>query len=432
MNFQLAFQPFSSAYEDLTDPGNQFINYFRHLQLSNIESVVNRYYAGPGPKGYGTSLVLSRILKVKEVFLSDRDLAQRLRDNATYRAVCLMQQGQTPAHNTFHTLRSHLKVRGYREIHRNFVLQAHELGLLDATLPTLPRNRRPGLVLIADSTPLHAYCSTKGEKQEDGTWLFTDRSAAFGRPHPHYKYAVGHRSHTLFTATGVPLVSLIARNNWTDNYFIVPLLRLLRRGFPELEVAYVILDAGYDSEEIHRRLYEEFHVIAVILPKEAPKYDSSFTPEGVPCCPSGFTLQKRGIDYQRDRTKYCCMKVCQNNSVPNSQTTLSLPLDYEACLDLKRPGENGRVQYTYFRDGYRKFGPALPNTVIHQKLAPLRTSIERSFGLLKANRYRMEWMNTYMGFRNVSLHVLEHDIVLTQDIIFHFLTTGKIGEVIKT
>ena len=41
-------------------------------------------YPGPEPAGYGISLFLSRILKVKQTFAPDRILAQRLSENATY------------------------------------------------------------------------------------------------------------------------------------------------------------------------------------------------------------------------------------------------------------------------------------------------------------------------------------------------------------
>jgi hypothetical protein len=87
------------------------------------------------------------------------------------------------------------------------------------------------------------------------------------------------------------------------------------------------------------------------------------------------------------------------------------------------------LRHTYRTSGYRKFGPALSHNVIYQKLKPLRTGIERTFGLVKGNRYRMEEeTNFYRG-----IHTVEHDIAphLTQDIIFDYLTTGKKSPVLK-
>ena len=72
------------------------------------------------------------------------------------------------------SLRKTIGVRGYAEIHAGFVRHAHALDLLDPKLPMLPKNRRKGLVVIADSTTIQAYCSTNGKKQPDGTCLFTN------------------------------------------------------------------------------------------------------------------------------------------------------------------------------------------------------------------------------------------------------------------
>jgi len=43
----------------------------------------------------------------------------------------------------------------------------------------------------------------------------------------------------------------------------------------------------------------------------------------------------------------------------------------------------------------------------------------------------MEQTNFSKGIDNVAIHAVEHDIVLTQDIIFDFLKTGKKSPVLK-
>ena len=92
---------------------------------------------------------------------------------------------------------------------------------------------------------------------------------------------------------------------------------------------------------------------------------------------------------------------------------------------------NGITIYTRFKDSYRKYGPTIPSTIIYKRLKPLRTAIEREYGLIKENRYRMEYINTYTGIENVTMHVVEHDIALTQDIIFDFRRSGLKSPVIK-
>ena len=82
-------------------------------------------------------------------------------------------------------------------------------------------------------------------------------------------------------------------------------------------------------------------------------------------------MKPKGIEHDRKRTKYACFKVCR-------ESEQMLPL----CNYLK----------------------------------------EQS---------RMEQTNFYKGIDNVTIHVVEHDIVLTQDIIFDFLTTGKKSPVLN-
>ena len=58
-------------------------------------------YPGADPKGYGRSLFLSRIPKVKQTFVSDRVLPKRLSENAAYRSVCGFKKDQSPSHSTY-------------------------------------------------------------------------------------------------------------------------------------------------------------------------------------------------------------------------------------------------------------------------------------------------------------------------------------------
>ena len=43
----------------------------------------------------------------------------------------------------------------------------------------------------------------------------------------------------------------------------------------------------------------------------------------------------------------------------------------------------------------------------------------------------MEKNNRYKGIENVTIHVIKHDIVLTQAIIFDYLKSGKISPVLN-
>jgi len=414
--YQLPLPQYSSAYLDLIGEDNELVNYFRSINLHNISPVIKKCYSGSGPQGYGIGLFLSRILKIKQMIFSDRILAKHLSENSTYKYLCLLEKGPTPAHNTYNTLRSHLGVDGYAKIHTNFVNEAKELKLLNPNIEKFPKNRREGLILIGDSTPIRSYCSSKGIKQEDGSWIFTDPSVSFGRPHHKDKYPVGHKAHSLITITGIPMVSIVSTRRDSDEIHIFPLLDEFKKRFPSLNIAYIVLDAGYDSEEIHKGIYEGYNIIPVII-RGKMVYPKGFNSEGIPLCDFGYPFTKTGIDYKRKRTRYHCKKICKK--------------DTQIIFPCPHSDSGGLVSYTHFRDSYRKYGPATPDTIIYKKLKPFRTAIERGFGLIKENRYRMEYTNTYMGIDNVAMHVIEHDTVLTQDIIFGYKTTGKVSPVIK-
>lgn len=416
---QIPFATISSASADLCDPENALVNYFLQIDTPHIEAIISKAFNGPGPRGYGVSLFLSRILKVKQGFVSDRILAQRLKEVATYRRICGFIDGHVPAHNTYHTLRSRLGVHGYAQIHAGFLQMAQGLNLLDPHLPMLPKNRRKGLILIGDSTTIRAYCSTTGKKQPDGGWLFQDPSVNFGRPHHRDKFPVGHKAHSLITITGLPMVSLLSARNEPDQDYLFPLLNEYAQRFPDIPVAYIILDKGYDSEEIHRKLFESYEIIPVIIRKKMT-YPHGFDSHGTPLCKWGYPMTKMVIDYKRKRTKYACKKNCGKST--------QLPLD---CTYQKNTSLKGQIRYTKFTDGYRKYGPVIPSSILYKKLKPFRTAIERNYGLIKENRYRMENTNTYMGIDNVLMHVIEHDIALTLDILFMLKHHGKISPVIN-
>ena len=417
IDFQAPLPGLAREFSSLTEEERRFITYFSAIDLDCISPVMN-YYAGIGPKGYETALILARMIKVKERILSDRQLAKALKQNDLYRFVTGNIQ---PSHNTFNTLRRRLGPKGFIDIHKRFVRKAHRLGLLDPDIRGLPRNRKKGLILVADSTFLITSGSTRGHKDEQGQWHFNDPSVSFSGKSSHkHKYAVGHKAHSLRTVSGIPLVTLLSPANESDQAFIIALIENLIARYPLFEFSYIILDRGYDTEEIHHDIYNFFDIIPIIVRKKMV-YPKRFTKDGYPLCLFGYTMRSRGIEYKQKRTKYACFKRCTRSKQP-----LLFQCDY-----IKEQYKYGYTCYTYFDDGYRKYGPALPHSVIYNKLKPLRTGIERTFGLVKENRYRMESTNFYKGIDHVTTHVIEHDIVLTHDIIFDYTETGKISPVLN-
>jgi len=131
-------------------------------------------------------------------------------------------------------------------------------------------------------------------------------------------------------------------------------------------------------------------------------------------------MRRTGIDYVHRRTRYACNKVCQRAE--------QMSFD---CPYLKSHFPNGQTRYTYFKNGYRRYGPAIAGSSIYRKLKPLRTAIESNYGLVKENCHRMETTNTHMGLEDVLMHLIEHNSSLTLDIIFMFRRYGKISSLLN-
>jgi hypothetical protein len=399
----------------------EFLEYFRRIDKRPIMETLSEFRSSSGPDGYATSLVLARILKVKERISSDRELSDKLAKIGIYReAIGIGRQG-IPAHNTFHTLRQRLGPEGFIKIHQRFVLEAYKVGLLAPPIPDLPKMVKDKIILLGDSTFLKAVASTKGEKDVNGKWFFTDQSIAFGKSHHKHKYPVGHRVHTLTAVSGVPIVSRLAPANESDQAHILPLLRMAFARYPMLPFVCVILDAGYDSEELHRDIYTDLHLVPIIIRKPSMKWGKKLSNTGTPLCLFGYPTRRRGIEYNHGRTKFACYHVCAND-----------PQDLLFSCDHKNSKSRfGWMTYTYFKDTYRRQGPAVPGTRLYERLKKLRTGIERYYGLTKENRYHMEANNTYTGHDNVLIHVIEYDIVATLDILHEHEKSGKWSDVLN-
>lgn len=65
VDYQIPMPGLARDFKSLTNDEKNFIEYFSTIDSECISPVVD-CYAGIGPKGYNTSLILARIIKVKE------------------------------------------------------------------------------------------------------------------------------------------------------------------------------------------------------------------------------------------------------------------------------------------------------------------------------------------------------------------------------
>lgn len=269
MDYQVPLRVFTGVYEDLTNPANDLLGFFAQVDPGAVEAIVDPYYSGLGPEGYGAARYLALLLRVKQNIVSDRRLVADLRTNELYRrAIGLGSEPQAvPGRSALSAFRARLGTTGFLALHRHFVERAHAVGLTEPAFPSLPKNRRKGIIAMVDGTFLRAYAHQHPVVDEDGEKRFTDPSVAFGRRHHIYRYAVGHKAHTLMAAGGLPLVSVVAPANELDSAHLLPLLGRFRELYPKLPLAYLLLDKGYDAERLYRAVYEDHGAIPVTARK---------------------------------------------------------------------------------------------------------------------------------------------------------------------
>ena len=66
VQIQIPFSAVSSAGAYLSDPKNDLVNYFLHIDMQPIVNVVEKAFSNRCSNGYGASLFLSHILKIKK------------------------------------------------------------------------------------------------------------------------------------------------------------------------------------------------------------------------------------------------------------------------------------------------------------------------------------------------------------------------------
>ncbi len=138
----------------------------------------------------------------------------------------------------------------------------------------------------------------------------------------------------------------------------MPLLLTALQRYPKLPFACVILDAGYDAEEFHRDIYTEFNMLPIIIRKPSMKWGPNLGNTGTPLCPFGYQTQRKGIEYNRGRTKFACYRVC----IKDPQRLLFV------CVYQNSENRFGWITHTHFKNDYRRQGPAVPGSRPYEQL----------------------------------------------------------------
>ena len=82
------------------------------------------------------------------------------------------------------------------------------------------------------------------------------------------------------------------------------------------------------------------------------KWGTKLSKTGTPLCLFGYLTRRRGIEYNHGRTKFTCYHACSNDP----QGLLF------SCQYQNSESRFGWMTYTYFKEDYRRQGPAVPGS----------------------------------------------------------------------
>jgi hypothetical protein len=106
-----------------TPKESEFLKYFRCINKHSIDTILSRYRT-TGPVGYASSLMLARMLKVKERISSDRELSEKLAKIKIYRNAIGINSDEIPAHKV---LLIFIDILSYRHISWAYLLHLSQI-----------------------------------------------------------------------------------------------------------------------------------------------------------------------------------------------------------------------------------------------------------------------------------------------------------------
>jgi len=104
--------------------------------------------------------------------------------------------------------------------------------------------------------------------------------------------------------------------------------------YPDLPLACVILDAGYDAQELLRDIYTELNLLPIIIRKPSMKWGSMMSKTGTPLCRFGWmTIGEKG---------QLCQAQESIDGLKNFATTSNVTMSHQG-----EPISHGSKQHLY-------------------------------------------------------------------------------------
>lgn len=246
-----------------------------------------------------------------------------------------------------------------------------ELGLLEEcahALVDLIAARVPGFgrIIALDATDIETYGNARRDPPSDGDARWGVRHTGNGDGTEAY---MGYKLHLMVDADcQIPIGWKLTPANASDGDHAVPILEAARSRAPWLKPEFAIMDKGYDTVDVCRRLEEE-HGCHPVIPQRQRGHGNrdGLDPKGRPCCEKGVWTWK-GTDYANRRTKWAC---------PYEEDSR-----VHSVAGCRGPGK-GRRRWLSWRQNPRRHKLIPEGTRKFKTLYAKRVSVEREFSLLK-------------------------------------------------
>jgi hypothetical protein len=363
---QLTFTTLEATFK--MRPNDPIKVMFDSIDWSFIHTMVSPRYSNHGDEGYDPiALFKAQMLIYLGEVDSDRKLAKALRYDGRLCVLCGFNFLQTPSNGTFSIFRKRLGEEIFHEILHRLIAQAVLLNIIK------------GGDMAIDSTKLLAFsdsegkkvCSCQGKCKCPRQISDKDASWGMGRIKSKDLYYFGYKVHLMVDAKSqLPLAVSITPANVSDSPEAPLLMQQAKQHHPEIKMATIAMDAGYDAYENYRYTIKEIGASPVIaLNRRGSSNPGSsgltLSQDGTYSCPAGFEAIYDGSEKKNGRLKFRCPAV-----MGKCQCLLQ-----KACSS----SPYGRTFHLYPDQDYRLIGPIPRNSDLWKEKYKTRTSVERAY-----------------------------------------------------
>ena len=223
-----------------------------------------------------------------------------------------------------------------------------------------------------------------------------------------YIFFWGYRTHVICSKEGIPLVSCILPNKFTDVKVAYKLIKKLKRVYRFKKGAIFIADAAYDERDFYTFIVNEMkaHAFIPINPRNQ-QHPKTFGPHGCPLCDAGIEMKSAGswTEGNRDRLKFRC-PLKADSSIAKKYPD-GCPIN-KLCF--AEDTAYGCTKYLDVTDDARARVPR--DSLLYKETYSLRTEVERYFSRLgereaeQTTHYKLKIVKNQMAIAHLSMSLV--------------------------